>query len=62
MGPSGAGKTTLLNCLAGKLDYKSGTLLINGRREAIRNYRRLIGYVPQVGYAHLIVGTHAETG
>ena len=48
MGPSGAGKTTLLNVLAGKTDFKSGQLLINGRAEPIRRYRRLIGYVPQV--------------
>ncbi|KAK8947642.1 ABC transporter G family member 28 [Platanthera guangdongensis] len=54
MGPSGAGKTTFLNALAGKTTGcdVSGSVLINGKRELIRSYKRVIGFVPQDDIVH----------
>lgn len=54
MGPSGAGKTTFLNALAGKA-YSStttGEILINGRLDPIRCYKKIIGFVPQDDIVH----------
>ncbi|KAH7444208.1 hypothetical protein KP509_02G069600 [Ceratopteris richardii] len=54
MGPSGAGKTTFLNALAGKA-YSStttGEILINGRADPIRYYKKIIGFVPQDDIVH----------
>jgi ABC-type multidrug transport system ATPase subunit len=47
MGPSGSGKTTLVTLLTGKIPRSSGVVKINGRRDELSNYSRLIGYVPQ---------------
>jgi ABC-type multidrug transport system fused ATPase/permease subunit len=49
MGPSGSGKTTFLSTLAGRATYgkTSGDILINGRRDSLTNYRKLVGFVPQ---------------
>ena len=49
MGPSGAGKTTFLTTLAGKAYYgaQTGKILINGQESKIRNFRKLLGFVPQ---------------
>lgn len=47
MGPSGAGKTTFMNVLMGKVGRTSGELFINGARDEMHRYRKVIGYVPQ---------------
>ncbi|KAL3370830.1 hypothetical protein AABB24_007720 [Solanum stoloniferum] len=54
MGPSGAGKTTLLSALAGKTVgcTISGSILINGKSEPIRSYRKIVGFVPQDDIVH----------
>ncbi|XVF83159.1 hypothetical protein PTKIN_Ptkin16aG0111300 [Pterospermum kingtungense] len=54
MGPSGAGKTTFISALAGKaIGCKmTGLILINGKNESIRSYRKIIGYVPQDDIVH----------
>nr|XP_029119783.1 ABC transporter G family member 28-like [Elaeis guineensis] len=54
MGPSGAGKTTFLNALAGRTTgYEmSGLVLINGKVEPIRAYKKIIGFVPQDDVVH----------
>lgn len=49
-GTSGAGKTTLLNILLGFYPVNRGQILIDGqplRPEQLKNWHRLIGYVPQ---------------
>ncbi|THU69271.1 hypothetical protein C4D60_Mb08t12690 [Musa balbisiana] len=54
MGPSGAGKTTFLTALAGKTSgcQMSGLVLINGKAEPIRSYKKIIGFVPQDDIVH----------
>lgn len=54
MGPSGAGKTTFLNAVTGKVaGYKvSGSVLVNGRHDNIRSYKKIIGFVPQDDVVH----------
>lgn len=54
MGPSGAGKTTFLSALAGKATgcAMSGHILINGKAEPIRSYKKIIGFVPQDDIVH----------
>ncbi|XP_039140123.1 ABC transporter G family member 28-like isoform X2 [Dioscorea cayenensis subsp. rotundata] len=54
MGPSGAGKTTFLNALAGKATGcdVTGLVLINGKAEPLRAYKRIIGFVPQDDIVH----------
>jgi len=54
IGPSGAGKTTLLSALAGKNVgcTTSGSILINGKSEPIRSYRKIVGFVPQDDIVH----------
>ena len=54
MGPSGAGKTTFLNALSGKATKceTTGLILINGKMEPIRAYRKIIGFVPQDDIVH----------
>ncbi|KAL0291072.1 UNVERIFIED_CONTAM: ABC transporter G family member 28, partial [Sesamum radiatum] len=54
MGPSGAGKTTLLSALAGKTVGCSiaGLILINGKVESIRSYKKIVGFVPQDDIVH----------
>ncbi|KAF7092128.1 hypothetical protein CFC21_094636 [Triticum aestivum] len=54
MGPSGAGKTTFLSAVAGKATGcdTSGLVLINGKVEPIRAYKRIIGFVPQDDIVH----------
>jgi ABC-type multidrug transport system fused ATPase/permease subunit len=51
MGPTGAGKSTALDVLLGLLPPDSGRVLIDGAplgREGVDEWRRSIGYVPQV--------------
>lgn len=45
------GKTSLLNTLSGKAPYgvQSGEVLINGRPDRLERYKRVMGFVPQVG-------------
>lgn len=54
MGPSGAGKTTLLSALAGKTVgcNITGLILINGKTESIRSYKKIVGFVPQDDIVH----------
>ncbi|XP_020581591.1 ABC transporter G family member 28-like [Phalaenopsis equestris] len=54
MGPSGAGKTTFLSALAGKTTgcEITGLVLINGKAEPIRCYKKIIGFVPQDDIVH----------
>ncbi|KAJ8455700.1 hypothetical protein OPV22_018107 [Ensete ventricosum] len=54
MGPSGAGKTTFLSALAGKATgcAVSGHVLINGKPEPVRAYKKIIGFVPQDDIVH----------
>ena len=54
MGPSGAGKTTFLNALAGKAyhSYTTGIVLINGKPDPIKCYKKVIGFVAQDDIVH----------
>ncbi|CAM8899013.1 unnamed protein product [Rhodiola kirilowii] len=54
MGPSGAGKTTFLSALGGKIIgcTVTGSILVNGKNETIRSYKKIIGYVPQDDIVH----------
>lgn len=49
LGPNGAGKSTLMNILTLGLDYDSGTVTWNEKtiEEAGRDYRAILGYMPQ---------------
>ncbi|KAI4339252.1 hypothetical protein MLD38_024214 [Melastoma candidum] len=54
MGPSGAGKTSFLSALAGKTVGCSttGLILINGKQDSIRSYKKVTGFVPQDDIVH----------
>jgi ABC-2 type transport system ATP-binding protein len=45
LGPNGAGKTTLLQMLAGLLTPTTGTIQFSDHKQ--KDYRRLIGFLPQ---------------
>jgi len=47
MGPSGAGKTTFVNLLTEKVKKTAGEIRINGKKESLKKYKKLIGFVPQ---------------
>lgn len=51
MGPSGSGKTTLLNVLAHRLATAGasvqGTMLTNGHKTVLDEFRRISSYVEQ---------------
>ncbi|KAJ3158449.1 hypothetical protein HDU86_002918 [Geranomyces michiganensis] len=47
MGPSGAGKTTFMSVLMGKVARTTGSLFINGAEDEMRNFQKIIGFVPQ---------------
>eukprot|EP00835_Amoeboradix_gromovi_P003549 NODE_239_length_13273_cov_0.404964.p2 type:complete len:808 gc:universal NODE_239_length_13273_cov_0.404964:12719-10296(-) len=47
MGPSGAGKTTLFCLLTGKIKKNGGTIFLNGKKEDLLKYHKLIGFCPQ---------------
>ncbi len=49
LGPNGAGKSTLMNILVGNLSQTEGEILCDGTDlcRMGRNYRKLLGYVPQ---------------
>lgn len=54
MGPSGAGKTTFMNVLCGKATYGKmrGKIYINGEEGDIKNYKSVMGFVPQDDIVH----------
>ena len=43
----GAGKTTLMNVLLSNRKKTSGSIYINGKKDDIMRYQKLVGYVPQ---------------
>ncbi|VEU45179.1 unnamed protein product [Pseudo-nitzschia multistriata] len=47
MGPSGAGKSTFLSLLSGKTEPTGGTLAVNGEHASLKDYRKVVGFVPQ---------------
>ena len=47
MGGSGAGKSTFVNVLMGKTNNTGGSVRINGTPGKIKQYKKIIGYVPQ---------------
>jgi Cu-processing system ATP-binding protein len=50
IGPNASGKTTLIKCILGMVMPDKGEILVDGK--SIRNdwsYRKLIGYMPQIG-------------
>jgi len=47
MGPSGAGKTTVVNLVTEKVKRTSGSIYINGKKDSLKKYKKLIGFVPQ---------------
>jgi len=47
MGPSGAGKTTIVNLITEKVKRTSGEIYINGKKDSLKKYKKLIGFVPQ---------------
>ena len=55
MGPSGAGKTTFMNALCGKVNRTSGRLYISGKEAELRNFQKIVGFVPQVYQKNLTV-------
>jgi ABC-type multidrug transport system ATPase subunit len=59
LGGSGAGKTSLLNALCGRAFYgeTKGTILVNGHKANIEDFKDSVGFVPQddIVYAELTV-------
>lgn len=50
VGPNGSGKTTFIKCLLGLVIPDSGDVTLNGQRLLGNwDYRRHIGYMPQIG-------------
>jgi ABC-type Fe3+/spermidine/putrescine transport system ATPase subunit len=67
MGPSGSGKSTLLRCIAGLIDYQSGTIAFDGTpAETIPVEERDLGYVFQefedTLFPHKTVGENVAFG
>lgn len=64
LGENGAGKSTLIKILTCNLSQDNGSILFQGKdiREMGRDYRALIGYLPQesVGYPRMRVGEFME--
>ena len=52
MGPSGAGKSTLFSLLTGKIPKSKGTILLNGKKQDLSKYKKLVGFVPQDDVMH----------
>jgi Cu-processing system ATP-binding protein len=51
IGPNAAGKTTLIKCLLGMVIPDRGTILFDGTNiRHDNNYRKHIGYMPQIGH------------
>jgi ABC-type multidrug transport system ATPase subunit len=59
LGGSGAGKTSLLNALCGRAYYgeTKGTILVNGHKASIEEFKDSVGFVPQddIVYSELTV-------
>lgn len=50
IGPNGSGKTTFIKCLLGMVLPDAGEILFNGQSvTGAWDYRRYIGYMPQIG-------------
>ncbi|MDI1493480.1 MAG: hypothetical protein OHK93_005270 [Ramalina farinacea] len=47
MGGSGAGKSTFVNVLMGRSSHTGGSVRVNGVAGKIKQYKKIIGYVPQ---------------
>lgn len=49
LGPNGAGKSTLMNIITDNINADSGKVLFNGEniKKLGKNYRKLLGYMPQ---------------
>lgn len=47
VGANGCGKSTLFSVLAGVKKMRSGQLLLDGEKAAVRQFQKQIGYVPQ---------------
>ena len=64
LGENGAGKSTLIKILTCNLERDGGSILFDGKEicDMGRNYRALIGYLPQesVGYPRMRVGEFLE--
>lgn len=59
IGPNGSGKTTLIKTVLGMVVPQSGTLLVKGKSISGQwDYRRDIGYMPQIGRypEHMTIG------
>jgi Cu-processing system ATP-binding protein len=58
IGPNGSGKTTLIKCILGLNIPSSGNILFNGASIHDWMYRKLIGYMPQIGQypEHMKIG------
>ncbi len=50
LGPNGAGKSTLIHILTGNMEANTGEIFLDGEpiQKCGRDYRRQIGYVPQI--------------
>ena len=64
LGENGAGKSTLIKILTCNLERDGGSILFDGKEicDMGRDYRALIGYLPQesVGYPRMRVGEFLE--
>lgn len=50
IGPNGSGKTTLIKCILGMVMADQGSIEVDGQSiKGQWNYRRKIGYMPQIG-------------
>ena len=64
VGHSGSGKSTFMNILVDAIDRSSGEILYNGKETISmgKDYRNLIGYMPQQQGVYSAVLTHLIPG